>query len=178
MAEHADTAERLDVADPGNQPGIRVPIAVALVAVAALTALTGWLGYRDRQAQAAQEQHNLFVQVARQAAVNLTSIRHDEADADVQRILDSATGTFRDDFEKRSAPFVEVVKRTQSTSQGTVAEAGLESEVDGVARVLVAVSVKTTNSAAPEQEPRRWRMRISVEQVGDDVKVSNVEFVP
>ncbi|OLP00230.1 mammalian cell entry protein [Mycolicibacterium porcinum] len=146
--------------------------------VAALAAVIGWLGYRDQRSHAAHEQSDLFVQVARQAAVNLTSIDHNEADADVQRILNSATGTFRDDFEKRSAPFVEVVKRTQSTSRGTVAEAGLESEADGEARVLVAVSVKTTNSAAPEQEPRRWRMRISVEQVGDDVKVSNVEFVP
>lgn len=169
MAEHADTTERI---------GLRIPIVVGLVVVAVLTAVTGWLGYRDQRSHAAQEQRNLFLQVARQAAVNLTSINHDEADADVQRILDSATGTFRDDFEKRSAPFVEVVKRTQSTSRGTVAEAGLESESDGEARVLVAVSVKTTNSAAPEQEPRRWRMRITVEDVGDEVKVSNVEFVP
>ncbi|BBX92340.1 Mce protein [Mycolicibacterium boenickei] len=169
MAEHADTAERI---------GLRIPIAIGLVVVASLAAVIGWLGYRDQRSHAAQEQSDLFVQVARQAAVNLTSIDHNDADADVQRILNSATGTFRDDFEKRSAPFVEVVKRTQSTSRGTVAEAGLESEADGEARVLVAVSVKTTNSAAPEQEPRRWRMRISVEQVGDDVKVSNVEFVP
>lgn len=169
MAEHADTAERI---------GLRFPIALGLVVVAALAALTGWLGHRDDRSHAAQEQRTLFVQAARQAAVNLTSIDHSEADADVQRILDSATGTFHDDFEKRSAPFVEVVKRTQSTSRGTVAEAGLESESDGEARVLVAVSVKTSNSAAPEQEPRRWRMRISVEQVGEDVKVSNVEFVP
>lgn len=169
MAEHADTAERI---------GLRIPIVIGLVVVASLAAVIGWLGYRDQRSHRAQEQSDLFVQVARQAAVNLTSIDHNEADADVQRILNSATGTFRDDFEKRSAPFVEVVKRTQSTSRGTVAEAGLESEADGEARVLVAVSVKTTNSAAPEQEPRRWRMRISVEQVGDDVKVSNVEFVP
>ncbi|WP_166905003.1 Mce protein [Mycobacterium sp. DL440] len=176
MAEHADTAERLDKPDTGG-PAIRIPIVVVLVVVASLAVLTGWLGYRDQRSHAAEEQRNLFVQVARQAAVNLTSIDHSEADADIQRILDSATGTFRDDFEKRSAPFVEVVKRTQSTSRGTVAEAGLESEADGVARVLVAVSVKTANTAAPEQDPRRWRMRISVEQVGDDIKVSNVEFV-
>lgn len=176
MAEHADAAERLDEPDTG--PGIRIPIAVVLVIVVVLAALTGWLGYRDQRSHVAEEQRNLFVQVARQAAVNLTSISHSEADADIQRILDSATGTFRDDFEKRSGPFVEIVKRTQSTSRGTVAEAGLESETDDEARVLVAVSVKTSTGAAPEQDPRRWRMRISVEQVGDDVKVSNVEFVP
>ncbi|CRZ14052.1 tetratricopeptide repeat protein [Mycolicibacterium neworleansense] len=178
MAEHVDTTEPIagPVTDAG--PGYRVPITVGLVVVAALAAVTGWLGYRDRQSHTAEEQRSLYVQVARQAAVNLTSISHDEADADIQRILDSATGTFRDDFEKRSGPFVEIVKRTQSASHGTVAEAGLESEADGEARVLVAVSVKTTTSISPQQDPRRWRMRISVEQVGEGVKVSNVEFVP
>jgi Mce-associated membrane protein len=38
--------------------------------------------------------------------------------------------------------------------------------------------VNTTNAGAPEQQPRSWRMRISVEKVGDDAKVSNVVFVP
>jgi len=43
---------------------------------------------------------------------------------------------------------------------------------------LVAVTVKTSNAGAPEQAPRAWRMRISVQKVGDEAKVSNVEFVP
>ena len=51
----------------------------------------------------------LFVQVARQGALNLTTIDCQSADADVQRILDSATGTFYDDFSKRSQPFIDVV---------------------------------------------------------------------
>jgi len=100
------------------------------------------------------------------------------ADRDVQRILDGATGQFYDDFAKRSQPFIDVVKRAQSTSMGTVTEAGIESETANDARVLVAVSVKTSIASAPEQNPRGWRMRVSVHKVGDDVKVANVEFVP
>jgi Mce-associated membrane protein len=46
------------------------------------------------------------------------------------------------------------------------------------ARVLVAVSVKTSNAGAPEQKPPAWRMRMTVQKVGEDAKVSNVEFVP
>jgi Mce-associated membrane protein len=110
--------------------------------------------------------------------VNLTTINYTEVDADVQRILDSATGTFHDDFQKRSQPFVDVVKQAQSKSEGTVAEAGLESETGDQARVLVAVSVKTSIAAAPDQDPRRWRLRISIQRTADGAKVSNVEFVP
>ncbi|BBY40102.1 hypothetical protein MMAN_42360 [Mycobacterium mantenii] len=96
----------------------------------------------------------------------------------MQRILDSATGTFYDDFKKRSPAFSEVVKQAHSKSQGTVTEAGLESDDNNQAQVLVAVTVKTSTAGAAEQQPRRWRMRISVQKVGDGAKVSSVECVP
>jgi Mce-associated membrane protein len=157
---------------------LRLATIAGLVVVVALGGLTGWLGFRTYQSHQADEQRKLFLQVGRQGALNLTTIDFQEADKDVQRILDSATGTFYDDFQKRSQPFVEVVKQAQSKSVGTIAEAGLESESDDGAQVLVAVTVKTSNAGAPEQAPRAWRMRISVQKVGDEAKVSNVEFVP
>lgn len=157
---------------------VRLATIAGLVAVVALAALTGWLGFRTYQSHQADEQRKLFLQVGRQGALNLTTIDFQHADQDVQRILDSATGTFYDDFQKRAQPFLEVVKQAQSKSVGTIAEAGLESETDSGAQVLVAVSVKTSNAGAPEQQPRAWRMRISVQKVGDEAKVANVEFVP
>jgi Mce-associated membrane protein len=157
---------------------VRLATIVGLVLVVALAGLTGWLGFRTYQSHQADEQHKLFLQVGRQGALNLTTIDWQQADKDVQRILDSATGTFYDDFQKRAGPFVEVVKQAQSKSVGTIAEAGLESESDDGAQVLVAVTVKTSNAGAPEQAPRAWRMRISVQKVDDGAKVSNVEFVP
>jgi Mce-associated membrane protein len=157
---------------------VRLATIVGLVLVVALAGLTGWLGFRTYQSHKADEERNLFLQVGRQGALNLTTIDWQQADANVQRILDSATGTFYDDFQKRAQPFVEVVKQAQSKSVGSIAEAGLESETDNGAQVLVAVTVKTSNAGAPEQAPRAWRMRISVQKVGDEAKVSNVEFVP
>jgi Mce-associated membrane protein len=203
MAEHADSAEQIDepaaldevsgvdepdagddaadsVETPARQlfSGLRLPIAVGLVIVAALVGVGGWLGYRVYQDHRVQAQRNLYVQVARQAAVNLTTIDYTEVDADIKRILESATGSFFDDFQKRSQPFVDVVKKVQSKSQGTVSEAALLSETGDQAQVLVAVSVKTSIAADPDQEPRRWRMRMSLQKIGDGAKVSNVEFVP
>ncbi|KUH83417.1 MULTISPECIES: hypothetical protein [unclassified Mycobacterium] len=152
---------------------------VAVVMVVALGGLAGWLGFRANESYQTEKQRELFVQVARQGALNLTTIDWQQADADVQRILDSATGTFHDDFAARSQPFVDVVKKVQSKSVGTVTEAGLESLSDDEAQVLVAMSVKTAMPNAPEPQPRSWRMRISVQKVGDDeVKLSNVAFVP
>ena len=156
----------------------RVAAVVGLVLVVALSALVGWLVVRTHRATDVDERQSQIVQAARQGALNLTTIDWQRADADVQRILDSATGEFYDDFAKRSAPFIKVVKEAKSTSTGSITEAGLESEAGDSAQVLVAVAVKTSNVGAPEQQPREWRMRIAVQKVGDVMKVSNVEFVP
>ena len=184
-AEDYDDAVDADVDDDPKDVAVQAkpmsPVRLAtlsgVVAVVASTALAGWLGFREYQARQAQRQCELLMQVGRQGALNLTTIDWQHADADVQRILDSATGTFYDDFSKRSKPFVEVVKKAQSKSVGTITEAGLESQSGDEAQVLVAVSVRTSNLGAAEEEPRHWRMRISVKKVGDEAKVSNVAFV-
>jgi Mce-associated membrane protein len=180
-ADYDEEAADEDAAPPKPRMShLRLATIAGLVLVVALAGLTGWLGFRTYQSHQADEQQKLFLQVGRQGALNLTTIDWQQADANVQRILDSATGTFYDDFEKRSKPFVEVVKQAQSKSVGTIAEAGLEpnSITDNGAQVLVAVTVNTSNAGAPEQAPRSWRMRISVQKVDDGAKVSNVEFVP
>jgi Mce-associated membrane protein len=197
MAEHADSAEQLaddgDVGGSGKQQaaaqdppkedakrfsGVGAAVAAGLVVVVSVAGAAGWLGYRAQQERSAQHQHTLFLQAARQAAINLTTISYTEVDADIQRILDSATGAFRDDFQKRSGPFIQVVKQVQSKSEGTVSEAGFLTETRDQAQVLLAVSVKTSTAAGPEQDPRRWRLRIDVQKTNDGAKVSNVEFVP
>lgn len=165
---------------PPREPwsSVKIALVAGLAVVLALAGLTGWLGYRAWESQRAEQARELFLQVGRQGAVNLTTIDWEHADADVQRILDSATGTFYDDFQQRAPAFADVVKQAKSKSEGTIAEAGLESSSENEAQVLVAVSVKTTNAGAPEQQPRAWRMRILVEKIGDEAKVANVEFVP
>ena len=157
---------------------VRLATMVGLAIVLALAATVGWLGFRAYQSHQAQEQRQLFIQVGRQCALNLTTIDWQHADADVQRVLDSATGQFYDQFSKRKQPFIEVLKKAQSKSVGTITEAGLESDSGDKAQVLVAASIKTSNLGADDQPPREWRMRISVEKSGDDVKISNVAFVP
>ncbi len=158
--------------------GLRLALAMGLLIVTALGGLVGWLGFRADESHQREQERAIFLAAARQGALNLTTINYTEVDADIKRILDSATGTFHDDFEKRSQPFVEVVKQAQSKSQGTITEAGLESMQGDSAHALVAVTVTTSNAGAAQQEPRSWRMRIDVQKVGDMAKVSNVEFVP
>lgn len=164
-------------AGDGRSP-VRRALLAGLALVAVLAAVCGWLGYQFSQDRQAAALRGLLLGVAKQSAVNLTSIDYRRADADVQRILESSTGQFYEDFKARSAPFVDVVKRVQSTSTGTVTEAGVVS-IDGAeGRFLVAVSVSTSTRGVPDDQLRYWRMRLTVVKDGADAKVSKVEFVP
>ena len=156
---------------------LRLAAIVGLVVAVAVGALAGWLGVRAYHAEQAKAIHNEFLQVAKQGALNLTTIGYQDADTDVQRIMDSATGEFLDEFSQNAEPFVDVVKKAQSSSQGTVSEAGLESVSGDEAQAIVAVAVKTTIQGGPEQPLRSWRLRLTVEKSGEDFKISKVRFV-
>ncbi|SKG72452.1 conserved Mce associated membrane protein [Mycobacteroides abscessus subsp. bolletii] len=150
----------------------------SLIALVAVGGLVGWLGTQLYHRHAADQQYAVYLQTARQGALNLTTIDWQHADADVHRILDSAAGRFHDDFSARAKDFTDVVKQTQSHTEGTIVDAGIESESPTGAQVLVAVNVKSTQAGQPEQRSRGWRMRLHVERVADTTKITDVEFVP
>jgi Mce-associated membrane protein len=175
-----ETSSAVDIEPAVRQRFSRLlrPSVLAVVIFVALAGLFGWLGYRAYQVREVDQQRSQFLQAARQAALNLTTIGADTAETDVARILDSATGAFHDDWAQRAPAFVDVVKKAQSKTSGSVTAAGLQSVESDKARVLVAVSVTTMTAGAPEQKPRAWRMRIDVQKGADGMKVANVEFVP
>lgn len=158
--------------------GLPPALIVGTCIVIALGGLLGWLGYRAVQSHQTAQQNELFLQAGRQGALNLTTVGYTDIDADVRRILDGSTGTLHDDFQKRSQPFVDIVKREQSKTQGSIVEAGLQSVTGDSARVLVVVSMKTSNAGVEEPQPHSFRMRIDVQKTTDGIKVSNVEFIP
>lgn len=159
---------------PAAQPSRR---RIALIALAALVLVTGWLGYRDITTRREEHRRQEMVQAARQGAVSLTTIDHQHVDEDVQRILDSSTGSFRDDFEQRAKPFADAARKAESKSVGTVTQAGIESADASEGRVLLAMTVMTANRGVPEKQPKQWRVRVTVTSTGEGFKVSQVEFV-
>jgi Mce-associated membrane protein len=177
-AESAEDDSNVTPSPRSEGSAVRLAMLLGVAIVVVLATLVGWYGFRVHQAHQAQAQRSLLLQAARQGAMNLTTIDWQHADADVQRILDGATGQFHDDFASRSGPFVDVVKKAKSITVGTVTEAGLESETADTAQALVAVTVTTSNAGTAQPEPRGWRLRVFVQEVGDQAKVSNVEFVP
>ena len=156
----------------------RIALVVGLVAGVVLAGLVGWLGFRTYEADNLDAQRSLFVQAASQGAVNLLTVDYQHADADAQRILDSATGKFYDSFARRKQSYIDNAKRMRSQSVGTATDAGLESRNGDQGKVLVAVTVKSSDPAQARQEPQFWRLRITVKKTGNVAKVFDVVFVP
>ena len=179
-ADGVDAADEVDVPEPPpdrralSSPPRRL-IAGALVI---LIAVTGWLGWQDIQIRRAEHLRDAMVQAGRDGVVALTTIDHEQVDEDVQRILDSATGKFRDDFAQRADSFAAAARKAQSKSVGTVSEAGVESVDGDRGQVLVTLIVMTSNRGAPEQQPKVWRTRVTVDQDDGVYKVAAVEFIP
>src|ERR1700754_1308451 len=134
--ENTDTDDVLDIEDYSAEPAtdnadgtpaarpkapvsaVRRAIVFGATAVVALAAVAGWLGFRAYQAHQSLSERSQFLQAARQGATNLTTIDWQQADRDVQSILDGATGGFYDDFAKRAQLSIDVVKKSQSPTVG------------------------------------------------------------
>jgi Mce-associated membrane protein len=155
----------------------RVALIAGLLAAVVLAGLVGWLGFRAYEARDREDQRSLFVQAAQDVAVDLSTVDAQHAEADAQRIQDSAIGPFADSFAHHKQAYIDGAKRSRSSSVGTVTDVGLESQSGEQGRVLVAVTVTSVDPEPPGQAPQLFRMRVTVRKVGDGAKISDVAFV-
>lgn len=149
----------------------------ALLIGAGLT-LTVLMLWNHSQVAAERAQDRASIEAARNGVVALLSIDHTRASEDVQRVLDLSTGRFREDFAGDAEDFVRTAVESQAVTKGSVSAAALQWVRDDSGVVLVAASSKVTNASGAKEDPRPWRMRVTVTRDGDIWKMSDVEFVP
>lgn len=180
----AGNAEDYEAAEP-VQPQRRLGPALRWAAAALVVLLTGALitvsvlmvlqhrSVEDKQRQAAE-----YAAAAKQSVVTLMSLDFTSVDEDVQRILDNSTGNFRKEFEAQAKDFATVAKESKVVTEATATAAAVESMTDNDAVVLVTATSTVSNTAGAQQEPRSWRLAVSLTRDGDQIKMSKVEFAP
>jgi Mce-associated membrane protein len=188
-AASGTTAPDTTTAEPAAADGLSVPSSepqfswrkVAVIVLAGLlvalsvAALVLWLQLRA----AAQEQdaREEALRYATQTAKNLTSISYEALDADIDQVLDSATGQFREDFAERSDNLREVLTTNKVVSEGEVLEAALVNADEDSATALVVVDATVQNTQNPEGGATTYRMKLELERQGDQWLASMLEFV-
>lgn len=116
-------------------------------------------------------------QAARTTAMDLATIDHQHARQDVQRVLDGATGEFRDDFQANADAFVSVVQGTEVTTVGRQADSAVESRDGERVAVLVQVASTVTNRTQPAPQQRVWRLRMTMEKVDGVYRTARLEYL-
>ncbi len=183
-AEPVDTVPAQTSPDISPKPkrGLRLGTVAAvlavLVVVAVLLSATGYMLWQHRNAEQLQHRNAEFAAAARQGVVNLMSLDYTHAQESVQRVIDDSTGKFKSNFEDGSGDLIKALTDAKVATKVTVNNTAVESMDKDSATVLVAATSQRTGPDAPkeDQQPRVWRVVVSLVREGDQLKMSDVEF--
>ncbi|WP_067663252.1 hypothetical protein [Nocardia miyunensis] len=167
--------------DPKTRRRKRYLAAAALTAAVTVAAAGAsvYLTVAHRNSVHEADTRLAYVQAARQGVVNILSVDFNSAQNDVQRVLDDATGGWRDEFTPQAQPFIDVVQKAKVVTTAEITAAGLEHlNGDGTAQVLVAAHSKVSNSAGASNEQRTFRLRVTVAPDAGRLKIAKMEYVP
>lgn len=153
-------------------------VIIAVLGIAGLASTSAWIIVKHQQAEQQRSLNAEFAAAARQGVVTLMSLNFNSAADDVQRIVDNSTGQFKEDFEGQSADFIKVAEESKVITDATVTATGVKNMTEDTADVLVAAYSTVTNAQGAKEEPRTWRLIVSMARDGDQLKVAKVEFAP
>ncbi|MGW4769293.1 hypothetical protein ACWEO2_14770 [Nocardia sp. NPDC004278] len=177
--EIPSVADAVD-AEPKSGPPRRLLVAVAaaaaLIAIA-LVVSTGFFTYQLHSAAERDARRADYTQTAKQAILNLTTIKDDTAKADIDRVLSVASGELKAEYAQRKDAYASVVEQAKVKATGEIIESAIESEDGDSARVLVAAKQTLTNAGMADPQTRYYRFRVTVTRGDNGITASQVEFV-
>ena len=158
-----------------------VTVAVTTLLTAGLLGATGYIVWQHQTAAELRRSAAEFTAAARQDVINLMSMDYTRAQESVQRVLDNSTGKFRANFDETADEFVKALQDEKIVTTATINDAAVEldSMTDESAVVMVSATSRREGRQAPkeQQQPQVWRVLLTLERDGDQIKMSDVEFV-
>ena len=158
-----------------------VTVAVTTLLTAGLLGATGYMVWQHQKAADLRRSAAEFTAAARQDVINLMSMDYTRAQESVQRVLDNSTGKFRANFDETADEFVKALQDEKIVTTATINDAAVEldSMTDESAVVMVSATSRREGRQAPkeQQQPQVWRVLLTLERDGDQIKMSDVEFV-
>lgn len=156
-------------------------LAICLLVVSAFAVVSA----AEKETGGAKPQTTDVVESARTAVSQLVSVKAAKPDQYVDQVLNDATGAWKSEFLERKDSVIGVLGSATSDAGARVVDAGFERwNPDGSGSVLVVVQTGSQDGGqdpGTEQtgkaESRSLRIRVAVSPVGDEQKLSKVEFV-
>lgn len=161
-----------------NTPRWRpIALGAALLAVCGLLGLSGAMAWQHHGANQERARLAEYAAVARQGVVNLMSLDFTDAQENVQRVIDSATGSFKEEFEAQADGLITSLEDAKVITEVTVDSVAVENTESDAPVVLVAAQSQATNAEDARKDPQRFRIAVTLGREGGELKIADVEFV-
>lgn len=177
-------AETVSNSLAGGKPWLRRPQrrtlatgAATLVACAGLGASCYQLWYHQT-ITAEHRRVEEFTVAARQAAITLMTINADKAREDVQRIIDDSTGPMKARMLVTADDLAKAIERSKRSTTVAVKAVSVQSMSNNSAVVLVAAHADASGPDQDKPPPRPWRIVMTLQREGGQLKMANVEMLP
>ncbi|MBL1077515.1 hypothetical protein JK358_24215 [Nocardia sp. 2] len=155
-----------------------VAAVVALLSALLLIGSGGVFFYHQNRADALNDRRAEYIQVAKQAYLDLATVKDSTAGADIDRLIAAAGGSLKDEYAQNRELFKQIFEQMKIDSSGTILAAAIESSDEDSASVLLLARQTVSNTATNGPVQKDYRMRIHVQQEGDTLTATSVEFVP
>jgi Mce-associated membrane protein len=150
---------------------------MVLLAGAGLGA-SGYVVWCHRTIAAEHRRAAEFAAAARQGVITLMSIHADKAREDVQRIIDDSTGPFKARMLFTADDLAKSIEHSKVSTNVVVKAVSVESMTNNSAVVLVAAHATATGPDKDKPPPRSWRIVMTLQRDGGQLKMANVEMLP
>lgn len=154
-------------------------LVVLLALAAGLGAALTWRTHGDRaDAATRQERYGAVLVAAETEVTAFVNLRYDRAAESVDAVAAGATGDFREHYTRSSRRVIRALERSRSIMTGRVVWSGVSAISPTQATVIVATTGSVSNRRTHgAQEPRAFRLRVSLAHEGGRWWTSDIEFV-
>ena len=152
----------------------RSVLPVLLVASLSVSGFLGWKLWQEHEVKAASQQ-------AQQAAIAyaqvLTSIDSNKVDENFQKVLDGATGEFKDMYTQSSVQLRQLLIDNKASAHGVIVDSAVQSASTNKVVVLVFIDQTVSNSTSPDPRIDRSRIKMTMEKVDGRWRASKVQLL-
>jgi Mce-associated membrane protein len=147
-------------------------LALALVASLLLSAFLLLRGSGDDEAERTE-----LLSVAETYALNLSSYDYAKLDEDFARVIDTATGEFKDQYQVAKESLREAIVKFKGKATGAVLARAVLSLDGDHAEVILFVDQTVTNASTPQPRIDRLRMRMGLEKQSGRWLINKLDLV-
>lgn len=168
-----------DVAEARSRrfPWRSLAVGVLSALFCGVLALLGAMTWNHQDAVAKRAQADRAAAVAKQGVTDLMSLNFVNAEEDVQRILDNATGQFKEEFQGQQYLLVKNLERSKAVTKVDITGVAVQSSSPDAAEVLVAATSHAVNATNQHAGPKRFRVAVTLTKDQGRLKISQVSFI-